>query len=314
MMRILTVDDSAVARRSIRRELDAAGYEVLEAASGDEALRRFVVDRPHLVTLDVHMEGIDGFETCMRIRALELMSDPDAGAQVPVVFVTAEDTLAGRQRGFEAGAVDFVAKPFAPGSVRRTVDGILRPTPLGDRLTALVVDDSPLLRRIVCDALAPLGLAVMRADDGQEALRILRRDPDAVDIVVTDCIMARMNGDTLCRHIRADASLAHLPVIVLSALDEAHYLADIMRAGATDFIPKPFVKEVFQSRVGNHLRRLLAGAGTRERMAGLEQEPQHAEALRRFGLPTDALFAELMARANATEAGLRGLSPGGARK
>ena len=85
-MKILTVDDSAVARRLIRNELEAAGYEVIEAATGEEALDRVATQRPELVTLDVHMPGIDGFETCRRIRALELLADPAGHSAVPSGF------------------------------------------------------------------------------------------------------------------------------------------------------------------------------------------------------------------------------------
>ena len=281
-MRILVVDDSAVARVAVRRELEAAGYEVEEAASGEAALERLSALRPGLVTLDVHMAGIDGFETCRRIRALELLQE-GAGAGLPVVFVTADDTLAGRIEGFRAGATDFLVKPLAPGSVQRVADALLRAVPGGARLSALVVDDSALVRRIVCAALAQLGLRTVQAGDGEQALDLLRADPAGVQLVVTDYVMPGLWGDALCRAIREDAALAHLPVLVASGVEQVEDLVRIFRAGASDFVPKPFVKEVFQARVAG----LLGGTGLDiellRRAAAPQGEQGYRRALHRFG-------------------------------
>lgn len=290
-MKILTVDDSAVARRLIRHELEPTGCEVLEAGTGEDGLDRLAAERPGLVTLDVHMPGIDGFETCRRIRALELMRDDGPDCGVPIVFVTADDTLAGRMEGFRAGAANFIVKPFQPGAVRRAVEALLWP-PARAGLRALVADDSPLVRRIVCAALGQLGVESVQVGDGQEALALLRRDPDGVELVISDYIMTHMNGDALCRAIRADPSLSRLPVLVLSALERAHDLRVIFRAGASDFLPKPFVKEVFLSRVAALLQGHAAAEAVRERLVTLTGEAHYRQALRRFGHTAPAAPAE----------------------
>ncbi|HKI99421.1 MAG TPA: response regulator [bacterium] len=302
-MRVLTVDDSAVARRVIRHELEEAGYEVLEAASGEDALNVIAAERPDLITLDVHMAGMDGYETCRRIRALELLEDQSGDRGVPIVFITADDTLAGRVEGFHAGAADFLVKPCVPGSVQRVVDGLLRPPPARHGLRALVVDDSPLVRRIVTEGLVQLGLEVLPVGDGEEALDLLQRDPDAVHLVVTDYIMAHMSGDELCRHIRKDPGLAWLPVMVMSALDQTDYLLAIFRAGATDFVPKPFVKEVFQSRVVALLQGHAPGRSLRQRLVALYGETHYRQALKRFGQPEGGgAMAVALQRADALRA------------
>ncbi len=281
-MRILIVDDSALARAAIRRELESAGYEVEEAASGEAALERLSAVGPSLVTLDVRLAGSDGFETCRRIRALELLQE-GAGPGLPIVFVTAEDTLAWRIEGFRAGATDFLLKPLAPGSAQRVVDALLRAAPGGAPLTALVVEDSPLVRRIVCAALEQLGLRLVQAGDGEEALGILRADPTGVQLVVTDYVMPRLWGDALCRAIREDAALAHLPVLVASAVEQIADLVRIFRAGASDFVPKPFVKEVFQARVAGLLGGTGLDAELLRRAAAPHGETGYRQALQRFG-------------------------------
>lgn len=281
-MKILTVDDSAVARRLIRHDLEPAGYEVIEAGTGEDALDALVAHQPDLVTLDVHMPGIDGYETCRRIRALELMADSNAAHGVPIVFVTADDTQAGRMEGFQAGAADFIVKPFLAGRVLRAVDSLLKPAPIRYGLRALVADDSPLVRRIVCDALAQLGLEQVQVGTGREALERLRSDPAAVDLVVTDGFMPEMNGDALCHAIRADEALRHLPVLVLSGVEHPEDLRAIFRAGASDFLAKPFVKEVFLSRVVALLHGHEAERALRRRLVAVYGEEPYREALQRF--------------------------------
>lgn len=287
-MRILTVDNSPVARRLVRQELEEAGYTVQEASSGEPALKQFAARRPDLVTLEVNMEGMDGFETCRRIRALELQADPIGNSSVPIVFLTSKDSLAVREEGFRAGAADFITKPYAPGTVRRVVDSLLRPPPATTPLRALVVDDSPLVRRIVCQALAPLGLELLTTGDGQDALAILQDNPGAVQLVVTDYVMVRMSGDELCGRIRNTPTLSHLPVVVVSALERKEDVLAAFRAGATDYLPKPFVKEIFQCRVAALLDGLTPSATLGRRLVQLYGEGPYRQALQRFGKPADS--------------------------
>ena len=86
--------------------LDGAGYEVLVATSGEGALARLAYMQPDLVLLDVNMPGLDGYETCRRLKA-----DP-RWREVPVLFLTAQDDPVDKVRGFEAGAVDYITKPL----------------------------------------------------------------------------------------------------------------------------------------------------------------------------------------------------------
>ncbi len=103
--RILVVDDDDAIRAALRRALALAGYQPVLAASGDDALRIVRDDPPDLVVLDVMMPGIDGVETLRRLRA--------ADSDLPVVMLTARDAVADRVAGLDAGADDYLVKPFA---------------------------------------------------------------------------------------------------------------------------------------------------------------------------------------------------------
>jgi len=103
---LLIVDDNPVNLSVIVENLEDEGYEVLVALGGEEALKRVDYRRPDLILLDVMMPGIDGFDTCRRLKANE------ATADIPVIFMTALDDVADKVAAFEAGGVDYISKPF----------------------------------------------------------------------------------------------------------------------------------------------------------------------------------------------------------
>jgi DNA-binding NtrC family response regulator len=104
--RILVVDDVPANIGSLRAPLEAAGYEVLIATSGEDALEVVADVIPDLILLDIMMPGIDGFQTCRRLKKDE------ATAHVPVIFITALDETDDVVKGFKAGGEDYVVKPF----------------------------------------------------------------------------------------------------------------------------------------------------------------------------------------------------------
>src|ERR1700689_3777480 len=131
--RLLVVDDEPTILELLSGSLRLAGFEVVTAASGDDAVRAAASSRPDLVLLDVMMPDGDGFEALRRIRS--------GGSEVPVIFLTARDEVPDRVKGFDVGGDDYVTKPFsldellgplravlkrtrpdAPGSRRRVAD------------------------------------------------------------------------------------------------------------------------------------------------------------------------------------------------
>src|SRR5213079_588021 len=121
-MRILVVDDERAVRESLRRALQLEGYEIELAADGREALSLLADEdpQPDAVILDVLMPGVDGLEVCRRLRA--------AGNHVPVLMLTARDEVENRVAGLDAGADDYVTKPFALEELLARVRALLRRT------------------------------------------------------------------------------------------------------------------------------------------------------------------------------------------
>src|SRR5918998_3650898 len=102
---VLLVDDDAPIRRMLGRTLSAEGYDVAAVADGGAALARVERSLPDLIVLDVAMPGVDGLSVTRRLRA--------KGVGVPILLLTARDALAERVAGLDAGADDYLVKPFA---------------------------------------------------------------------------------------------------------------------------------------------------------------------------------------------------------
>jgi two-component system response regulator MprA len=121
-MKILVVDDERAVRESLRRALELEGYEIELAADGREALARLENGdgQPDAVILDVLMPAVDGLEVCRRLRR--------SGNRVPVLMLTARDEVENRVAGLDAGADDYVTKPFALEELVARVRALLRRT------------------------------------------------------------------------------------------------------------------------------------------------------------------------------------------
>ena len=123
-MKILVVDDEPAVRESLRRALELEGYEIELAGDGSEALYRLEANgEPDAVILDVLMPGLDGLEVCKRLRR--------AGSRLPVLMLTARDEVEDRVAGLDAGADDYVTKPFALEELLARLRALLRRTGAG---------------------------------------------------------------------------------------------------------------------------------------------------------------------------------------
>ena len=118
---ILVVDDDAKTVASVRLYLEHAGWAVVSAGDGNEALARAEAKpRPDLVVLDLMLPGLDGFEVCRRLREV---------STVPIIMLTARSTEEDRLEGLDLGADDYVIKPFSPRELAARVRAVLRRLP-----------------------------------------------------------------------------------------------------------------------------------------------------------------------------------------
>jgi two-component system response regulator MprA len=116
-VKVLIVDDDRALREALRRALTLAGYDTVLAADGEEALA-LAGTGPEAIVLDVGLPGIDGLEVCRALRA--------SGDRVPVLMLTARDAIADRIDGLDAGADDYLVKPFDVGELKARLRALVR--------------------------------------------------------------------------------------------------------------------------------------------------------------------------------------------
>lgn len=121
--KLLVVDDEPAVRRILQTRLTMAGYEVITAADGDEAIKLFTAETPDLVILDVMLPKKDGYQICQTIR-----EDSD----VPIIMLTALSDVADRITGLQLGADDYLVKPFSPKELEARISTIFRRLKRGD--------------------------------------------------------------------------------------------------------------------------------------------------------------------------------------
>ncbi|MCP3800267.1 response regulator transcription factor [Allokutzneria sp. A3M-2-11 16] len=119
-MRILVVDDDRAVRDSLRRSLQFNGYQVEMASDGVQALEQLGASRPDAMVLDVMMPRLDGLEVCRRLRS--------TGDDLPILVLTARDAVSDRVAGLDAGADDYLPKPFALEELLARLRALLRRT------------------------------------------------------------------------------------------------------------------------------------------------------------------------------------------
>ena len=253
----LVIDDSATFRQSLPPALEAAGYAVLTAASGDEGLRLAAARRPDAIVVDGVLPGIDGATVIRRIRL-------DAALRgVPCLLLTASEEGSAQLRALEAGADAFVRKDedmeiilARLGAVmRRPADG----RPDRHRQPARAAQDSGGRRQPDLPARAGRGAARrgLRRDrsraPGEEALELLAVQP--VDCILLDLMMPGIGGTEACLRIKAAPGVRDIPLIMLTALDDREAMLEGLGAGADDYISKSSEFEVLKARVRAQIRR-----------------------------------------------------------
>ncbi|MFO1352384.1 MAG: response regulator [Gammaproteobacteria bacterium] len=201
--RVLIVDDDADARELLSGYITEIGALPILAADGEQALRLAREHHPDLITLDLMMPGIDGWEVLKRLKV-------DAELQaIPVVIIS---IVAERRKAVVLGAIDAITKPIVHDDLIAILRRTLHAPPHG---RVLVVDDNPevldLFRHLLADEVAEIRTAY----NGKDALDVLR--DYRPDLIFLDLMMPEMDGLTFLRVLRTDKQLMSLPVIIVTA-------------------------------------------------------------------------------------------------
>jgi CheY-like chemotaxis protein len=180
----------------------------MRAATGEEGLVRAAKRKPQLITLDIFLPVMDGWEFLRRLRA-----DPRL-ADTPVVIITVS---ADREHGLALGARRVLQKPFVREDLMAALAGLVDARSDGAPARVLVVDDNVKAVKLVAAALEAEGYRVVRAFGGAEAIKAARRAPP--DLVILDLMMPEVSGFEVARALRESEQTARIPILVLTAKD-----------------------------------------------------------------------------------------------
>ncbi len=204
----LVIEDEDQAAEVLRLYLESAGFSVARAADAERGLAMAARQRPDLITLDLLLPGMGGWEALERLKA-----DP-ALAGVPVVIVTVVDVPGGA--GFALGAAKVLQKPLR----RKTLLGALRELGLGGKerelFTVLAVDDDPKALELIAASLAgEKNCTLLTAGSGQEAITRVRQT--VPDLLILDLMMPGVSGFDVVDALKNEPATAAMPILVLTA-------------------------------------------------------------------------------------------------
>ena len=238
--RILVVDDDRDMAELIRHHLEEEGFEVTLAFSGEDALWLAREFKPDLITLDVRLGDMDGFEV------LERLKKDDETAHIPVVIVS---VVAEEEKGFALGAADYVVKPFEEGRLVGTVKRLLDSLDGGKLDKILVVDDDQDIVNWLKEILSRNGFRVKGVYTGEDALRAVEEEPP--DLILLDLKLPGIDGYEVLRRLRARKETRHIPVIIITAspVDKEKTRVKVLGMGAKRLLVKPFSAETLVNEI-----------------------------------------------------------------
>jgi CheY-like chemotaxis protein len=242
----LVVEDDFKSADLIRVQLEAEGFTVLHAASAEAALDIAVQQPLSLITLDIMLPNMDGWELLTRLKRVEELR------RIPVVIIS---IVADRNKGFVLGAAAVMQKPISRQELYESlVDLGLFPVSQGHALKVLIVDDDPKAVDLIAVRILGLASTVLRAYGGREAIDAARRE--LPDLIVLDLMMPEVSGFDVVEALKLRPDTARIPILIVTAKqvtaeDRAQlngYVSTIMEKASFD-----------RDRFAGEIRRAMSG-------------------------------------------------------
>ena len=268
--RILVVDDVEPNVRLLEAKLTIEYYEVLTAMDGATALEIAAEERPDIILLDVMMPGMDGFETCRRLKA-----DP-VTRHIPVVLVTALDGREDKIKGLDVGADDFVTKPIDDVILFARVKSLVRLKAVMDELRereetgrrmgvdsdgagrlrgsggrVLIVDDNKLQSEKMLAHLMAEHRPVVEGDPAMGL--IAARGP--VDLMIVNVSSAEFDGLRFVAQVRSSEASRRTPILAVVDPADRPRLLKALELGVNDILPRPVDSEELMARARTQIKR-----------------------------------------------------------
>ena len=278
--RILIVDDHPNVAAMLARVLNKfdVPVEVITAHSGKEALDIVKDERVDILITDFLMPGMNGLELAEKVRLNNRASH--------IILITAYDTPGLDLTARRLNIKDFLLKPINPEKIREVVSKALKEVevkPVQEivtpaKFTILIADDRPDNVRLLTTRLASEGYGYIIATDGIDTIAKIRSERP--DLVLMDVNMPKMDGFQVLREVRGDPEIAHIPVIIVSAVRiGSKDIREGLGLGADDYVTKPIDWRELSARIQTKLRVKQIEDSLRRRNEQLALLPQIGQEL-----------------------------------
>jgi PAS domain S-box-containing protein len=230
---ILVVDDEANIRKFINYELSKRGHKIYEASCGKEAVDMARKYHPDLITLDITMPDINGFDVTVVLK-----NDPET-KDIPILIIT---VIEDEKKAYRLGANDYLTKPISVDNLVSRVNRILGT----NGASILVVDDEPSITRSIEFELRKRGYNIQTAGNGKAALETIKINNPS--LIILDLIMPEMDGYEVLKHLKGQENTKDIPIIILTAVDIDEGRVKALSLGATEYINKSEgIKKLFET-------------------------------------------------------------------
>ena len=271
--KILTVDDDVFSHETLSRylsDLQESFYLICitDSSFGYEIVKKIC---PDVILMDWQMPLLSGIEL------IKLIKEDSEVSFIPIIMVTSKSDNQDIQMAFESGAIDYIRKPIDQFELISRIKAMLQyselakgihlnntyeveimpdlsqiENPYGNQLQqVLVVEDSIEIRSFIKQQLQS-SFQIIESENGRSGIeKAMELIPD---LIISDILMPEITGIELCKFIKDNPATSHIPIILLSSLNDSQTKIEAFEAGADDYITKPFNSEVLQSRIKNILK------------------------------------------------------------
>ena len=227
----MLVDDSTFIHKLVETTLSGEKIKMFHAYDGIEGVDAAKKYMPDLIITDIEMPSKDGYELCRELKKNEITHD------IPIIIQSSLSSGYNFDKGFEAGADDYITKPLVSDElVSRVRDFILKTEET--RETVLISDSSRMIRKMVARGLEKQGFRTLEAETPEMISEICKAE--TVDMFIISQIFRDATGRDIVRRLRKNPDYRKTPVIMLSSRDNKLDYRKNRSAGINDFIAKPF--------------------------------------------------------------------------
>ena len=243
--KILVVDDSQISRKAIMGDLAPLDAEFFESPDGRHGIISALKVKPDLITLDVEMPKMNGFEVCRQLR------NNKSTQKIPIVMVTSRASKSELEKGFQAGVAEYFVKPFAKGELFDYVSRLFTGREAEKYGKAVIGCSSRDSENIIRLALEKNGF---NCECHSNASELLGAMDEEADILILDEDLQGMNPLELVNLIRNQKEFEHIPIMYLTDKGDPLKLVKALDMGANDYLQKPFWDRELIARINTQVK------------------------------------------------------------